>query len=66
MITDITVNELETEDISSSEVTYGTLFVLADVLAQSRFLKNLANDRLVAAGCKDKGWEVEAAFGKSL
>ena len=54
MITDITVNELDTEDIPSSEVTYGTLFVLADVLAQSRFLKNLVNDHLVAAGCKER------------
>ena len=50
MITDITVNELDTEDISSSKVTYRTLSVHANALAQSRFLKNLVNDRLIPMG----------------
>ena len=54
MITDITVNELDTEDISSSKVTYRTLSVLANALAQSRFLKNLVNDRLIPMGFQKK------------
>ena len=43
-ITNKTAHGLDAENISSSKSTYAYLFILADILARSRFLKTLVDD----------------------
>ena len=66
MITDRTVQGLDAQDVPSSIQKYAELFLLADVLRRSCFLKKLIDDRNLLHGSQGEGREAEAAFAQGL
>ena len=61
-LADITAQGLDAEDLSTSAATYTHIFLIADALACSRFLKTLVKDRNLHRKGRADSREVEATF----
>jgi OTT_1508-like deaminase len=65
MITDRTAQGLDAQDVPSSTQKYAELFLLADVLGRSHFLKQLVDDRnLLAMDRKERAEKLKRRLGK--